>query len=108
MYNVIHKCVKKMKIQRVILAMFLSIYVICIKLMTNGNVFGLETLLSPVTGMVFSTSTKSYRIVAPISRKTKYHRACFINVKYLYIYMQYTYINAQIVSNYLIFFSDCK
>jgi len=45
--------------------MFLSIYVICIKLMTNGNVFGLETLLSSVTGMVFSASTKSYRIVEP-------------------------------------------
>lgn len=52
-----------MKTQCIILAMFLSIYILCIKLMTYGNIFGLETLLSSVTGMVFSASTKLYRII---------------------------------------------
>lgn len=52
-----------MKIQCVILAMFLIIYVVCIKLMTYGNIFGLEILLSSVTGIVFSASTKFYRII---------------------------------------------
>lgn len=87
-----------MKIQCVILAMFLSIYVVCIKLMTYGNIFGLETLLSSVTGMGFSASTKLYSviIVVPtyISRKTKYHQARFIDVKMSNVYIR-IYIYAQ-------------
>lgn len=49
----------KMKIQCIILAMFLSIHVLCIKLMTYGNIFGLETLLSSVTGIWFLAHPQS-------------------------------------------------
>lgn len=68
-----------MKIQCVILAVFLSIFVICIKPMTYANVFGLESLLSLGTGTFFSASTKWYRVYPTrIKDNSKYRHELYI------------------------------